>query len=259
MTGGGLRSTVLLVRAGVGTRLRSWLDPRTVDRVLALVLTVVAQLEVWIGNGNGADLNQTVAALVSLLATGAVAVRRRWPFEVGVVVSWAFAVQLAFWGDPQIIAASVAYFCSLYALTVWTSPRRFLLGVGLLLAPFGLTLAGPTGVPLKSAVPFTVVTLVVMLLVRRVVGDRERRAQLAERERDVAAREAVVAERARIARELHDAIAHNVSMMVVQAGAERRTLDPEQRYDPGGSGDDRAGRPRGAHGDAAAGGDAAQR
>jgi signal transduction histidine kinase len=60
-----------------------------------------------------------------------------------------------------------------------------------------------------------------------VVVDRERRAQLAERERDVAAREAVVEERARIARELHDAIAHNVSMMVVQAGAERRTLEPE--------------------------------
>jgi signal transduction histidine kinase len=72
---------------------------------------------------------------------------------------------------------------------------------------------------------FTVVTFVVILLVRRVLGDRERRAQLAERERDLAAREAVVEERARIARELHDAIAHNVSMMVVQAGAERRVLD----------------------------------
>src|SRR5437764_8557575 len=64
-----------------------------------------------------------------------------------------------------------------------------------------------------------------MLLVRRVLGDRERRTRVAERERDVAAREAVVEERARIARELHDAIAHNVSMMVVQAGAERRVLD----------------------------------
>jgi signal transduction histidine kinase len=143
-------------------------------------------------------------------------------------VAWAFTVQLAFWGDPQIVAASVAYFCALYALTVWTSTRRFLLGLALLLAGFGVTFAGPRGVPLKSAVPFTVVTLVVMLLIRRVIGDRERRAQLAERERDLAAREAVVEERARIARELHDAIAHNVSMMVVQAGAERRVLDGGQ-------------------------------
>jgi len=87
--------------------------------------------------------------------------------------------------------------------------------------------AGPAGT-LNKSVPFAVVTLIVMLLVRRVVGDRERRVQLAERERDLAAREAVVEERARIARELHDAIAHDVSMMVVQAGAERRVLDPDK-------------------------------
>src|SRR5581483_2704633 len=84
--------------------------------------------------------------------------------------------------------------------------------------------APPHHVARGSAFLFVTVTVVVMLLVRRVVGDRERRAVLAERERDIVAREAVVEERARIARELHDAIAHNVSMMVVQAGAERRVL-----------------------------------
>jgi signal transduction histidine kinase len=71
---------------------------------------------------------------------------------------------------------------------------------------------------------YLAVVVIVMLFVRRVVGDRDRRAALAERERDVASREAVLEERARIARELHDAIAHNVSMMVLQAGAERRLL-----------------------------------
>jgi signal transduction histidine kinase len=85
--------------------------------------------------------------------------------------------------------------------------------------------AGPVASVQRSGL-FGVVTLVVMLLIRRVLGDRERQVQLAQRERDVAAREAVVEERARIARELHDAIAHNVSMMVVQAGAERRVLEP---------------------------------
>jgi signal transduction histidine kinase len=118
----------------------------------------------------------------------------------------------------------VANFCALYALTVWTSPRRFAVGFTIVMTAVLATSLGP-GATLKQAVGFGVVEGVVMLLVRRVIGDRDRRAQIAERERDVAAREAVVEERARIARELHDVIAHHVSMIVLQAGAERRVLD----------------------------------
>src|SRR4029078_11002764 len=88
----------------------------------------------------------------------------------------------------------------------------------------------------KGGVAFTVITLVVMVLVRRVVGDRERRVQIAERERDLVAREAVVEERARIARELHDVIAHHLSMIVLQAGAARRVLDGADPSAPEGVG-----------------------
>jgi signal transduction histidine kinase len=57
---------------------------------------------------------------------------------------------------------------------------------------------------------------------------RERSVRLErDRERDMA--DAALEERARIARELHDVIAHAVSLMVVQASAERRLLDPDQR------------------------------
>jgi signal transduction histidine kinase len=52
----------------------------------------------------------------------------------------------------------------------------------------------------------------------------EMRATLAERERDAAARIAVAEERARIARELHDIVAHAVSVMVLQVGAVRHKL-----------------------------------
>jgi len=186
---------------------------------------VVAQVEVVLGNGDATDRQRVVAAVVSLLATVGVALRRRWPFAVGVTVAWAFALQFAFVGDPQIIAASIGWLCALYGLTVWTTTRWFALGIALVVVAFVVTVAGPKGPGVDNGTLFALVTLVVMLLVRRVVGDRERRAQLAEWERDVAAREAVVEERARIARELHDAIAHNVSMMVVQAGAERRLLN----------------------------------
>jgi signal transduction histidine kinase len=53
----------------------------------------------------------------------------------------------------------------------------------------------------------------------------EERAERLERERDEQARRAVAEEQARIARELHDVLAHNVSVMVVQAAAARDVFD----------------------------------
>jgi signal transduction histidine kinase len=60
---------------------------------------------------------------------------------------------------------------------------------------------------------------------RALQAEREREA--AEREREAAARVAVAEERTRIARELHDVVAHAVSVMVLQVGAVRHKLPPE--------------------------------
>jgi signal transduction histidine kinase len=197
-------------------------DPVKLDRALALVLFAAAELQIWVAGDAGRY--ERVAALVALPLAASVAIRRRYPLAAGIGAQGAMALTFGVWGDTQIFGNSIAWFCALYGLTAWTSTRRFLVGAAFVFVSNLATLAGSHATP-DSGGLFAVVTLVVMLLVRRVLGDRERRVQLAERERDVAAREAVVEERARIARELHDAIAHNVSMMVVQAGAERRILD----------------------------------
>jgi signal transduction histidine kinase len=199
------------------------LDPVRADRAVAVVLLVLAELQIGLG---GAGRYELVAALVAPPLAATVAVRRRYPTTAGVVAQTVMAGTFAIWGDTQIFGTSIAWFCALYGLAAWSTYRRFLAGTAYVFAINVLTVTG-NGTA-RNSVPFAVVTLVVMVLVRIVLGDRERRVRLAERERDVAAREAVVEERARIARELHDAVAHNVSMMVVQAGAERRVLDEER-------------------------------
>jgi signal transduction histidine kinase len=59
---------------------------------------------------------------------------------------------------------------------------------------------------------------------RRVTAELEQHAATLEEDRGALAREAVAAERARIAREMHDAVAHSVSVMVLQAGAAEQVL-----------------------------------
>jgi signal transduction histidine kinase len=203
------------------TRLRR-LRPDLVwlDRTLAALLTVGAELAIWLG-GDAAH-HRLGAALIAPAIMASIAVRRRYPTLVGTAVPVLATFDHALW-NPQFVGYPIANFCALYALTVWTPPRRFVFGLALIVAAILATSAASTG-SLHGSGFFIVVMLAVVLLVRRVVGDREQRARIAERERDVAAREAVVEERARIARELHDAVAHNVSMIVVQAGAERRML-----------------------------------
>jgi signal transduction histidine kinase len=128
---------------------------------------------------------------------------------------------------PGLPAPLLPWLCALYALAVWTSRTWFLVGLAFYLA---IDLVPWPGAD-SSGFWFTVLTSFGMVMVRVVVGGRDRALKLAERERQVAAREAVVEERARIARELHDVVAHHVSTMVLQAGAERRVVESDETRD----------------------------
>lgn len=190
------------------------------DVVLSAGLTAGLELETWFTGNTGPHRVATAAAGPAV--TLAVAIRRRHPTAAGAVAALTADVLQSRWSS-QSLAFAIAWMCNIYAATVWTAQRRFV-ALAALYVVFG-ALAVILGSGRSQATFFLIVSFVVIALVRNVIGEKERRARVAERERDVAAREAIVNERARIARELHDAIAHNVSVMVVQAGAERRTLD----------------------------------
>jgi len=197
------------------------IEPVRFDIVLAVVLGLLAEIEAWVGATTGRE--RLVLAVAGPLMASTVAIRRRYPAAAGIAAALLANVVAIGWKPPNSVSYGIAWLCSIYALTVWTSTLEFAIGAAAVALPTFAAVA-IRGAP-KGGISFTVVALAVMLLVRRVVGDRERRAQIAERERDLIAREAVVEERARIARELHDVIAHHVSMIVLQAGAERRVLD----------------------------------
>ena len=205
---------------------------KSLDLIVAAGLVVLGQVELWVGNVITGP-KALVAPLVILIA-GSVAVRRRWPLMVVSVVTISVAAIAIVAGSPDAVAVGVAYFCALYGLAVWTDTRGFLTGCGVVFGSNAVSALGPHR-SWRDVLVWSVVSGIAMLIARRAVRDRQlraealaARAELLEREQELRAHEAVAEERARIARELHDLVAHNVSVMVVQAGAERHALGDEQ-------------------------------
>jgi len=196
-------------------------DAVRLDWATAAALAVLAQLEIWL---TGPVEHAGVLAVVSTAVAIGVAVRRRFPAEVGIGAGLLADVVAGTIGPPGLITYGLAWMCCMYAFAVWSPPRAFWLGL-VAISGGGLATAAVPGGDLTSTFQFVFLSTAVLVLVHRLVGARERRAEMAERERDLARREAAVEERARIARELHDVIAHHVSMMVLQAGAERRAIE----------------------------------
>jgi signal transduction histidine kinase len=192
------------------------------DWLLAGILLIAGELQIWVGHIAGR--HRLEAALVAAALSAAVAVRRLYPTTAGVGAGCLASLTIMVWGDPQVISSGIATLCALYAFAVWTPLRSFLAGATV------LTVVGlAPGPRWDNRSVWIVAALVVIVIVRRGIRDRERRAELAERERDLAAREAVAEERARIARELHDVVAHGVSVMVIQAQAGPRLLADEEQ------------------------------
>ncbi|MEU8263767.1 histidine kinase [Micromonospora sp. NPDC048999] len=162
------------------------------------------------------------------------AVRRRWPVPVFVTAALASLVYftIGFSDGPGWIGLFVA----LYTLTAYGDGRRSLmiayagiavLAVGWLIAAADIEPAAAIGwVFFRIAASVMAAALGESVRSRRVIAaEAQERARQAERSREEEARSRVDAERLRIAREVHDTVAHAVAIINVQAGVTAYLLD----------------------------------
>ena len=185
-------------------------------------------------------VSPAVNAVVTLLLCLVVALRRRVPERMLVLAAVVGVAQLAL--DVEPVLADFALLVIVYSVAASGPPwaSRFALIGGLCASPLAQlrwpeeesSAAGRLALVVFLAVPFALAwVLGDSLRTRRAYfAQLEERAARLEKEREAQAKVAVAAERARIARELHDVVAHNVSVMVVQADGAAYVLDtaPDQ-------------------------------
>jgi signal transduction histidine kinase len=204
---------------------RSWdrlrkAPPLVSDSVLAAVLTVAAVVEFRLYHpGLSADPGLDTHMAGVLLFTLPLAVRRRHPLVCTGMQIAGSALVLA---QPPFASVLGVYSLCVYGPTPWLAVGWILIGVISLQA-------GLPGIRMQVA-PSLELLLVGTVALLGGLATRQRQAQARllqerarrlEHERDLASQIAVAEERTRIARDLHDVVAHSVSLIVVQAGAAR--------------------------------------
>jgi signal transduction histidine kinase len=212
------------VRVGDFTR-KYWFD------LLIAALALAAMLELIVGRQSArTTLWFGIPALAVLVLP--IFARRRFPFggPVGYFVL-AAAISLVDW---QLVPNLEAFFVVGLAVAFLLGNLRaaWQAGIGLVVAISSLAfIVYKVPIHSTSELVFIPLDFVVAWVAGFALRERseqaeaaEIRAAVAERERDAAARVAVAEERARIARELHDIVAHAVSVMVLQVGAVRHKL-----------------------------------
>jgi signal transduction histidine kinase len=213
-------------------------DPLVADGLLALVAAglALAELQNFPSPQDRSPLNITLV----LLQTLPLAFRRWAPFTVFAIAAVALAVQ----GMLELrgpLFAFLAFNLAVYSLAAYGERRLAVRGV----AVWACLLTVRLGYVIVTRWPQVTITGLrdvvddyVLLAAAWTLGEgvRQRRLHAAEledraarleREREEKARQAATQERLRIARELHDVVAHSLSVIGVQAGAARLVLDSE--------------------------------
>jgi signal transduction histidine kinase len=213
-----------------GVRSASRAHPHLVDAAVAVTLFVGGLLALKIGRGSGGGQLGAAQLVLGAVTCLPLAARRRWPAPVAMVTTAGAvaAMVVAAGRSPFVAAAIVAVY------TVGTSTGRLTtVATG---GAAALVLGGVSAWSEGSLWPEPrTLALVAWTGMAAAVGDAVRnrrdyvagvveRARRAEQSREEEARRRVAEERLRIARELHDAVAHHIAVVNVQAGVAGHVL-----------------------------------
>jgi len=215
------------------SRVRRWIARHGLD---LLIVVIAAETAVATALSDAtAHPDGPAHWLTVVVVTGAVLTllaRHRYPFAAPATM-WATCAAVSV-VDGQVIAAQAGVFLAGMGAAVLLgnqrSARRAYVGLALVLSGAALVVVNDLGASqdelLTIPLLFGIGWLIGFALRERTERTEaaEERARRAEREREVAARVAVAEERARIARELHDVVAHSMSVMVLQVGAVRHRM-----------------------------------
>lgn len=206
-------------------------DPVIVDGLVAAAVLVAFEAQAWTG-AHGQVRAGLMLTAVPLAA--AVAIRRRRTLAALVLASAAVLIRGALIGvhagGHGAAWGLVAFVLLFYAAGAFLEGPRSWVGLAIVL-PLGAAISFR-----QSSVPAALFGLVAFVVLPWVVGRTRRLAATQERtmreqaerldaDRELHVRSAALGERMRLAREIHDVIAHSVSVMVIQAAGARTVMD----------------------------------
>jgi signal transduction histidine kinase len=232
---------------GVATRPRQLLQAlgiRWIDAGAAALVAVLVELNVVVGGGPGAVPLNTLAYLLGAVLAVPILFRHRWP--LGSLVGVSVLLLVYYIAARRNISPAPLFCLPLYDaavagyLAAAIAIPAFFMSVGLFVVDVS-THQGLVSLAAEFLPSIAVLALAIMLgevvrSRRALAAETADRLRLASEEREAETGRRVAEERLRIARELHDTVAHSMATITVQAGSALHVLGPgDQAADPDGN------------------------
>jgi len=225
----------------MATLRRWWASERRALALDVLLAWSIGLVSLFVADRVAESEGETVAiGAVGLLVVQSVALtfRRRWPMAVYSVVGLG-TIAYAWLAYPASVSG-IGVLVAIYTVAAHLPLREAVVAAAIYVVGMASSLIGfAQGSDATPDILFAdfLVNLLALVLAwtvgvtirtrRAYVAALEARAEMLEREREDNARLAGALERGRIAREMHDVVAHNVSVMVVQAAAAERLVETD--------------------------------